>query len=370
MTASDSNGSRDGEATVTRLPTAPATGGPPARRHAPQIPTGGEVDDLARLASHLARSGFFKDAAGGYQAFAKLLFGRDLGLSATAAMTGVHLVEGKPELSANLQAQMVRCYVGVHGERYDYKVLTPEDRRHVECKIVFYRVIEGRRELLGEEKFTMQDAERAELTRSSRTGKPSNYLRYPRNMLFARAMSNGVAFHCPEVTGGIRVYHQGEIEPHTPANPGAAHTAAQIPDAQVVEEHAPPDGESDPTRPREPEPEPEAVSNGETAIVATPREGWGAVNEHGMLVRQIAKVRGVGDVELANLMVTAAGGQPISAHRALTVLPGLLERVSEPIALRTLELIEQHHPPAAQQAPQRSEVHGEDFASYQPPPAA
>jgi hypothetical protein len=30
-------------------------------------------------------------------------------------------------------------------------------------------------------------------------------------MLFARAMSNGVAFNCPEVTGGIRVYHEGEI---------------------------------------------------------------------------------------------------------------------------------------------------------------
>lgn len=199
------------------------------------VPRRDEVNDLARLANYLAKSGLFRDAVGGYQAFAKLLFARDLGLSATAALTGVHIVEGKPELSANIQAQMVRCYVGVGGERYDYRVISSKDERHERCEIEFYRMADGRRETLGTSEFTIKGAERAGLTRPTRSGQPSNYAKFPPNMLFARAMSNGVAFHCPEVTRGIRVYHEGEIEPAPTALP-AEGPAEMIPDAQTIEE--------------------------------------------------------------------------------------------------------------------------------------
>ncbi len=210
------------------------------RRSEPGIAAAGEVAELGKLANLLARSGFFADARGGYQAFAKLLFGRDLGLSATAAMTGVHIVEGKPELSANIQAQMVRCYVGVGGERYDYRVISSKDERHERCEIEFYRTVDGRRETLGRSEFTIEDAERAGLTRPRRLGQPSNYAKFPPNMLFARAMSNGVAFHCPEVTRGIRVYHEGEIDATATALP-AEDAAEMIPDAQIVSEAVQPD---------------------------------------------------------------------------------------------------------------------------------
>lgn len=233
MTVSSTNGAITGEPT-TPSPDAMATGGAlEPRRENPRIPASSEVAELGRLANLLARSGFFADARGGYQAFAKLLFGRDLGLSATAAMTGIHIVEGKPELSANIQAQMVRCYVGVGGERYDYRVISSKDERHERCEIEFYRTLEGRRETLGTSEFTIEDAERAGLTRPTRSGQPSNYAKFPPNMLFARAMSNGVAFHCPEVTRGIRVYHDGEIEV-APTSLMAEMAGELIPEAQIV----------------------------------------------------------------------------------------------------------------------------------------
>lgn len=170
-----------------------------------RIPRKAEINDLGVLANHLAKSGLFKDARGGLQAFAKLLFGRDLGLSATAAMTGVHIIEGKPEIGANLQAQMVRTYIGPEGERYDYKV-----REHTEdhCKIEFSRRRDrgGEWEVLGDHTYTKAMAEKAGLW-----GK-GNWKKHPMNMLFARAMTDGCAFHCPEVTNGIRTYHEGEIE--------------------------------------------------------------------------------------------------------------------------------------------------------------
>ena len=34
----------------------------------------------------------------------------------------------------------------------------------------------------------------------------SGWVKYPRNMLFARAMSNGVRWFAPEATGGLPVY--------------------------------------------------------------------------------------------------------------------------------------------------------------------
>lgn len=167
------------------------------------MPSDVEINSTYRLAKGLSDSGFFKDAKNATQAFAKLMFGRDLGLSATAAMTGIHIVEGKPELSANVQAQMVRVYVGPGGERYDFKVLEHDSEK---CVIRFSRrEPDTEWEVLGTETFTMEDAKRAGLANRG------PWKTYPRNMLFARAMSNGVAFNCPEVTGGVRVYHEGEI---------------------------------------------------------------------------------------------------------------------------------------------------------------
>lgn len=168
----------------------------------PSMPSSTEITDLGTLANHLYKSGFFKDAGDGYKALAKLVFGRDLGLSATAAMTGIHIVEGKPEISANVQAQMVRTYVGPEGERYDYRVIS-HDAEH--CEIEFSRRRDGEWSVLGRSRYTIQDANRAGLS-----GKHV-WKRHPMNMMFARAISDGVAFHCPEVTNGIRTYHEGEI---------------------------------------------------------------------------------------------------------------------------------------------------------------
>jgi hypothetical protein len=177
---------------------------------APALIGDAEIARTWRVANALARSRFFKDALQAEQAFAKMLLGRDLGLSPTQAMIGIHIVEGKPEVSANLQAQFVREYVGPDGTRYDYKRVEATDEV---CELQFLRrrVDSDEWEVLGNERFTMEDAKRAGLTNPSRNGAPSMYVKYPRNMLFARCMSNGSAFHCPEVNNGHRLYYPGEV---------------------------------------------------------------------------------------------------------------------------------------------------------------
>lgn len=177
--------------------------------------SGGEMETLYRLANGLAQSGFFKDAKQAQQAFAKLVFGRDLGLSATQAMTDIHIVEGKPELSANLQAGKVK-----NSARYDYRV---DELTNDKCCLTF---LEDGNEV-GVSEFTMEDAKLAGLA-----GK-NNWKSYPRNMLFARAISNGVAWYCPDVLNGIRVYAEGEISEAPRAAPEQQNGAGPVVDGEV-----------------------------------------------------------------------------------------------------------------------------------------
>ena len=167
------------------------------------LPSDADINRTYRLAKALVLSGMFKDTQKAEQAFAKILCGRDLGLSATEAMTSIHIVEGKPELSANLQAALMRSYRSPEGGRYDYLI---REITNDACRIMFRRFdADGQMEELGESAFTVDDAKAAGLA-----GRPT-WKAYARNMLFARALSNGVAWFCPEVTFGHRTYTDGEV---------------------------------------------------------------------------------------------------------------------------------------------------------------
>lgn len=175
-----------------------------------------EISRLFRVARALAASGMFKDAHQGEQAFAKILLGRDLGLTPTQAMTGIHIVEGKPEVASVTLGGFVRKTNG-----YDYSVqwlvrpapdTEPEwvidDGGHevLGCAITF--TVEDK--VVGVSRWTQTDSARADLERDRGNAK-SNHVKYPRNMYWARAMSNGVKWYVPEVTGGVPVYAEGEL---------------------------------------------------------------------------------------------------------------------------------------------------------------
>ena len=106
---------------------------------------------------------------------------------------------------------------------YDYRVVEWTNER---CAIDFYR--DGEK-LDPTVTFTDEDAERAGLNQPTRGGKPSNHMKFPRNMKFARAMSNGVGLHCPDLTAGTPEYTPDEL-------------GLENPDADSVPEEAPPAG--------------------------------------------------------------------------------------------------------------------------------
>jgi hypothetical protein len=156
----------------------------------------GEVDHLMTLARAFAESGYFADAHGWAQALVKIQAGRELGFGPMAAMAGIHIVNGKPTLSANLIAAAIR-----RSGQYDYQVDTLNDQL---CELRVFR--DGK--AVENVTFTIEDARRAGLL----DGKNAHtWKRYPRNMLFARAISNLAKWYCPDVfTTGV--YADGELD--------------------------------------------------------------------------------------------------------------------------------------------------------------
>jgi len=148
------------------------------------------VDDLQRLGELLAKSGFFEDCKQAAQAVVKILAGAELGVPAFAAMCGIHIIKGKPALGANLIAAAIK-----RSGRYDYRVVELSD--HL-CKIAFFE--QGQQ--IGVSEFSAADALKAGT---------QNMGKFPRNMLFARCISNGVKWFCPDIFLGAPVYTPEEL---------------------------------------------------------------------------------------------------------------------------------------------------------------
>lgn len=148
-----------------------------ALRHADDL-------DVLTLGKVMAASGFFKDSTGQAQAIVKILAGRELGFGPVASMTGVYIVEGKVTLSANLMAAAIK-----RSGRYTYRV---RELNAKVCRLEFFECGQA----IGVSEYTIDKAKAAGLA-----GKQT-WLRYPENMLFARALSNGARWHTPDIFGG------------------------------------------------------------------------------------------------------------------------------------------------------------------------
>jgi hypothetical protein len=161
------------------------------------------IDEMARVSKALSESQRF----GSIQAqavFVSVLAGQELGIPPFAAMTGINVIQGKPVLGSGVLAGLVKA-----SPKYDYRV---QKHTSEECVIAFFE----HGDHVGDSAFTMDDAKRAGLVRPS-----SPWITYPKNMLFARALSNGVAFFAPDVTMS-RIYVEGEIEESLPTPPPPA----------------------------------------------------------------------------------------------------------------------------------------------------
>lgn len=173
--------------------------------------------ETMQLGELLAASGFFADSRGAAQAVVKVLAGREIGFGPIASMTGINVIQGRVSISANLMAAAIK-----RSGRYDYRVkeMTPQ-----RCEIEFRERNGDRWEVIGSSEFTAQDA---------RAAGTKNMDKFARNMLFARAMSNGARWYCPDIFGGP-VYTPEEMGATVDGETGEIIDA---PPARVVTEQA------------------------------------------------------------------------------------------------------------------------------------
>lgn len=139
------------------------------------------LSEITTIGKVFAESGLFADVKSQAQAVVRILAGQEIGIPPFAAISGIHIIQGKPTIGAGLMASRVKG-----SGKYDYKVKEQTDKL---CSIDFLQ----NGQVIGNSTFTIEDAKKAQT---------KNLDKFPRNMLFARAMSNGVKWFTPDIFAG------------------------------------------------------------------------------------------------------------------------------------------------------------------------
>lgn len=157
------------------------------------------MKEIMSLGSVFAASGMFVDTKTQAQAVVKIIAGRELGLSPIESMTNIFFVNNRRALTSGIMASLVK-----KSKKYDYQIKKLDNE---ECVLEFFQVVGDKKELSGESVFTIKDAAKAGLVNKD------NWKNYPKNCLFARALSNGVKWFTPDAVCGYAVEEMEDIGP-------------------------------------------------------------------------------------------------------------------------------------------------------------
>jgi hypothetical protein len=202
----------------------------------------GDLNEVMTFAQVAVRSGTFGLKNIEEAAF-RILYGRELGMSVFQSIMGIDIIQGRPGLKAGTVASLIQ-----RSGRYEYRV-GPWD--HTKCEIEFF----DSGMVLGKSVFTIEDAKRAGVYKDG-----SNWSKYPKAMLFARAITQGSRAYCPSIFFGP-IYSSEELAD------GGDVIDVQIAEPEVVTQE--PVVEAKPAKPaKKAKPSPEPVAEPEPAIDA------------------------------------------------------------------------------------------------------
>ena len=141
------------------------------------------------LATTLCKSGAIKaqdDSDPWSMAVLKMQLGKEMGMPPGQALKDVYIIKGVPSVSAHFKAQKMRA------AGYSW-TFTKHDE--TECSVIL--AYKGRE--IGPVSYTIEDARRAKLVKDDKD--ESNWMKTPKNMLFARMISNAQRWFAPETQG-------------------------------------------------------------------------------------------------------------------------------------------------------------------------
>lgn len=156
------------------------------------------MGDIETFAVKAFMSGILKkqDKESDEQRIAKgiiaIQYGAEIGIGPMQALNGIYIVEGSPAMGAGLMASLIK-----RSGRYNYRVLRHNSKG---CEIEFF----DNGQPCGKSIYTMEDASKQGLSQKY------NWKKFPKNMVFARALSNGARWYCADVFLGA-IYTPDEL---------------------------------------------------------------------------------------------------------------------------------------------------------------
>ncbi len=163
-----------------------------------------DLNEIMEIGDVFFQSGMFPTIKSKAQAAVKILAGRELGLSPMEAINGLYMVNDHIAVTAKIIASKIK-----KSGKYNYIVNKLDD---TECNMDFFEFQDGKWVKLGNSTFTIKDAAKAGIVNKD------VWKNYPKNMLFARAISNGNRWYCPDATTGF--YSSEELQDMEPEKKG------------------------------------------------------------------------------------------------------------------------------------------------------
>ena len=151
------------------------------------------MDDACKLAQRLHDSRMFSAYGTPQAVLSTLLLGRELGLPAMASLRSVHIIEGKHSLSADLMVALVLK----SGMAEHFTLIETTD------KICTYETKRKGKEKSQQLSYTIEQAEKADLLKPSRSGKLTAWQKMPTQMLRARCKSELARLEYPDLLAGL-----------------------------------------------------------------------------------------------------------------------------------------------------------------------
>lgn len=166
-----------------------------------------ESKDFALVAA-TSRMFLNKNITSTEKALAVIMTGRELGLGPATSLRSIHNIDGVLTLSSRLMTALVK-----NSGDYDIKTLEWSNQA---AEIQFVRRVGAPSknkpqgvwvELTPTSRFTLEDAKQAKYIKAG-----SAWEKTPKNMLWARALTNGFIIHCPQLGCGMQLYAVAEEE--------------------------------------------------------------------------------------------------------------------------------------------------------------
>jgi len=183
-------------------------------------------NDMKGIAKDFVKSGLFAQFRNPEQALVTIMAGREFGLGPFEAITSMYVVQGKPSFYSHKFADMIK-----RSGKYNYKVTEHTEKS---CTIEFSeKGDDDKWSVTGTSTFTVEDAEKADLLKNP------NFKKYPRNMLYARAMTNGAKWYCPDAFHGTGAYEPSELGADVEWAEDGTQTVVNVPEPEVIVEETP-----------------------------------------------------------------------------------------------------------------------------------